>query len=109
VIFTSPAWSDHADLHSLVVYADGAVDRSPGGEATAAVMAVVDAMVGLGDDRVLRQEGPIGTMFSGRVISRGDVAGFSAPVPEIEGRAWITGEHTFHLQADDPLRYGFSF
>jgi len=28
-------------------------------------------------------------------------------VPEIEGEAWITGEHTLVLADDDPLRYGF--
>ena len=28
-------------------------------------------------------------------------------VPEIAGSAWITGEHTFLIDADDPLRAGF--
>jgi trans-L-3-hydroxyproline dehydratase len=107
VIFTGPARGETSDLRSLVVYADGAVDRSPGGTATAAVMAVVDAMALLGDDRPFVQEGPIGTCFTGRVIERLDVAGFPAIVPEITGQAWITGEHTFLLDRNDPLRDGF--
>jgi proline racemase len=28
-------------------------------------------------------------------------------VPEIAGSAWITGEHVFHIDADDPLKAGF--
>ncbi len=106
VIFTGPATDETADLRGVTVYADGAIDRSPGGSATAAVMAVVDAMALLGDDRPFAQEGPLGTRFTGRLLDRVDIAGFPAIVPEIEGEAWITGEHTFILDADDPLRDG---
>jgi proline racemase len=28
-------------------------------------------------------------------------------VPEVSGTAWITGEHTFLLDDDDPFREGF--
>ncbi len=28
-------------------------------------------------------------------------------VPEIEGSAWITGDHVFVIDDDDPLRDGF--
>jgi trans-L-3-hydroxyproline dehydratase len=31
-----------------------------------------------------------------------------AIVPEIEGSAWITGEHAFLVDDDDPLREGFA-
>ena len=34
---------------------------------------------------------------------------FPAIVTEIEGSAWITGEHTFFLDDDDPFREGGSF
>jgi proline racemase len=30
-----------------------------------------------------------------------------AIVPSIEGSAWLTGEHAFHIDGDDPLRAGF--
>jgi proline racemase len=109
VIFTGPARSDTSDLRGVVVYAGGGVDRSPGGEAMAAVMAVVDAMLPLSDDRPFRQEGPIGTRFRGRVLERLMIEPFPAIVPGIEGRAWIIGEHTFIVRRDDPLAHGFSF
>ena len=31
----------------------------------------------------------------------------AAIVPEIEGSAWITGEHTFLIDGDGPLKSGF--
>ena len=49
----------------------------------------------------------IGTRFSGRVASRTQVGECQAIVPEIEGSAWITGEHTFLVDDTDPLKNGF--
>jgi proline racemase len=73
-------------------------------------MAVVDAMGLLGDTGgggVFRHESVIGTIFNGRVVSRTAVGELPAIVPEIEGSAWIIGEHTFIVDDDDPLRDGF--
>ena len=36
------------------------------------------------------------------------VGEYPAIVPEISGSAWITGEHTFIVEPDDPLAEGFS-
>jgi 4-hydroxyproline epimerase len=52
-------------------------------------------------------ESLIGTRFSGRVSARTVVGELEAIVPEIEGSAWITGEHTFLVDDDDPLKNGF--
>jgi len=35
------------------------------------------------------------------------VGEYQAIVPEIEGSAWITGEHTFLVDDTDPLSAGF--
>ncbi|MBW8867055.1 MAG: proline racemase family protein, partial [Acidobacteria bacterium] len=35
------------------------------------------------------------------------VGDYAAIIPEIEGSAWITGEHTFVIDESDPLREGF--
>jgi proline racemase len=108
-IFTGPASDDRADLRNVTIFADAEVDRSPCGTGTCAVMAVVDAM-GLLDDRpgaVFRHESLIGTRFNGRVASRTVVGEHQAIVPEIEGSAWITGEHTFIVDESDPLSEGF--
>jgi len=106
-IFTGPPSDDRADLRNVTIFADAEVDRSPCGTGTAAVMAVIDAMGLLSEDRPFVHESLIGTRFNGRVASRTLVGEHQAIVPEIEGSAWITGEHTFLVDDDDPLREGF--
>jgi proline racemase len=104
-IFTGP--SNAADLRNVTVFAGAQVDRSPCGTGTAAVMAVIDAMGLLTGDQPFVHESVIGTRFSGRVVGRTRVGEHEAIVPEIEGSAWITGEHTFLIDEDDPLKHGF--
>jgi trans-L-3-hydroxyproline dehydratase len=106
-IFTGPPNEPRADLRNVTIFADAEVDRSPCGTGTAAVMAIIDAMGLLADDRPFVHESLIGTTFRGRIAGRTVVGDHQAIVPEIEGSAWITGEHTFLIEEDDPLREGF--
>jgi trans-L-3-hydroxyproline dehydratase len=106
-IFTGPPVDERSDLRNVTIFADAEVDRSPCGTGTAAVMAVIDAMGLLSEDRPFVHESLIGTRFSGRVASRTAVGEYQAIVPEIEGSAWITGEHTFIVDDTDPLKDGF--
>jgi len=106
-IFTGPPSDDRADLRNVTIFADAEVDRSPCGTGTAAVMAVVHAMGLLATDRPFVHESLIGTRFIGRVVSHTVVGDRAAIVPEIEGSAWITGEHAFIVADDDPLKEGF--
>jgi proline racemase len=106
-IFTGPPSDEHADLRNVTIFADAEVDRSPCGTGTAAVMAVVDAMGLLAAERPFVHESLIGTRFTGTVASRTAVGEYQAIVPEIEGSAWITGEHTFLVDRNDPLKDGF--
>jgi proline racemase len=107
VIFTGPPTDPEAHLRSVVV-GGTVVDRSPGGTATAAVMAVLDAMGLLADDHHFVHESVTGTLFRGHAVRRTLVGDASALIAEIEGSAWITGDHTFLLDEDDPLREGWS-
>jgi proline racemase len=106
-IFTGPPNDHGADLRNVTIFADAEVDRSPCGTGTAAVMAVLDAMGLLGADRPFVHESLIGTTFTGRVASRTLVGDYQAIVPELEGSAWITGDHTFVVDDEDPLKQGF--
>ena len=106
-IFTGPPSDERADLRNVTIFADAEIDRSPCGTGTAAVMAVLDAMGLLGTDTPFVHESIIGTRFNGRVASRTAVGDYQAIVPEIEGSAWITGDHTFLIDDTDPLREGF--
>jgi proline racemase len=106
-IFTGPPSDERADLRNVTIFADAEVDRSPCGTGTAAVMAVVDAMGLLSAGKPFVHESLIGTRFNGRVTAHTMVGEHPAIVPEIEGSAWITGEHTFIVDDDDPLKDGF--
>ena len=70
-------------------------------------MAVIDAMGLLAEDQTFVHESLIGTRFNGRIAGRTAVGEYQAIVPEIEGAAWITGEHTFLIDEGDPLKEGF--
>jgi trans-L-3-hydroxyproline dehydratase len=106
-IFTGPPTVPGADLRNVTIFAEAEVDRSPCGTGTCAVLAVLDAMGVVDDSRPFVHESIIGTTFSARVVGRTDVGTLPAIVPELSGDAWITGEHTFIAQADDPLKRGF--
>jgi proline racemase len=107
VIFTGPPQDPEAHLRNATVFGNGAVDRSPSGTGTSAVMAVLDAMGLLPEQEVFVHESLIGSLFRGRIARRTQVGDFAAIVPDVEGTAWITGEHTFYVDDDDPLREGF--
>jgi len=104
-IFTGPATRPGADLRNVTVFAEAEVDRSPCGTGTCAVLAVLDAMGLVGDAFV--HESIIGTTFRARVTDRTTVGDLPAIIPELTGEAWITGEQTFIVDDDDPLREGF--
>jgi proline racemase len=106
-IFTAPPQAEGAHLRNVTVFADAEVDRSPCGTGTAAVMAVLDEMGVLSGDTPFVHESLIGTCFTGTIAARTRVGDHAAIVPEIGGSAWITGEHTFMIDADDPLKAGF--
>jgi proline racemase len=106
VVFTGPPHDPESHLRAVSVSGSGAVNWSPGGTAMSAIMSVLDAMQLLPDEATFVQEGLLGTMFHGRIVGRSIVGDWPALVTEIEGSAWITGEHTFVLDEDDPFREG---
>jgi proline racemase len=53
-------------------------------------------------------ESIIGTRFTGRILKKTRVGGIPAVVPEVTGRAHLTGFHQFVLDPDDPFPSGFS-
>jgi proline racemase len=86
----------------------GCIDRSPCGTGTCAKMAVLHAkgQLPLGQDFV--HEGILGTTFTGRLLEEARVGPYNAVVPELSGRAWITGIAQYVLDPDDPFPEGFT-
>ena len=85
----------------------GWLDRSPCGTGTSARMAQRHARgeLALGEDFV--NESVIGTRFTGRLVEETTVGGLPAVVPEITGRAWVTGMGQYLLDPTDPFPAGF--
>jgi len=106
-VFTAQPGSGDADLLALSVFGDGSVDRSPNGAGVCAVMAVLSAMGLLAPGQTFRQQGPSGAIFAGMATGRTRVGDCDAILPVIEGSAWITGDHSFEVDDEDPLRRGF--
>jgi proline racemase len=106
-IFTGPPTSGEADLRNVTIFAEAEVDRSPCGTGTCAVMAVLHAMGLLPVDHPFVHESIVGSRFRGRVVGQETVGNLPAIVPEIEGSAYITGEHTFLIDSRDPFKHGF--
>jgi proline racemase len=69
-------------------------------------MAVLDAMGLLAGERSFVHEGIVDTRFSGRIAGRTQVGELAGIVVEIEGSAWITGEHTFICTPGDSFADG---
>lgn len=92
---------------SAVAIQPGKVDRSPTGTGVSARLALLHARGLLGEGGVLEATSIIGSRFTGRIAGRAEVAGRPAILPEISGRAWITGIHQHLLDPDDPWPEGY--
>ena len=106
-IFVGPPRRADADSRNVCVFAEGEVDRSPTGTGVSARMALHYSRgeVKIGDPLVI--ESIIGTRFTGRVLEVARCGPHAAVIPEVEGRAYLTGRHTFLIDPDDPLATGF--
>jgi proline racemase len=107
VVFHAPG-RDGADARNATSIHPGWLDRSPCGTGTSARMAQLHADGALAIGQPFVNESIIGTRFTGRLVEETTVGGFAAVVPEITGRAWITGTAEYRLAADDPFPAGFA-
>ena len=92
--------------HAMAIY-PGWFDRSPCGTGTSARVAQLVARGQLAIGEPLINESIIGTRFTGRANGTTTVSGIPAILPEITGRAWITGTSQHMLAPDDPFPAGF--
>jgi len=86
----------------------GALDRSPCGTGTCAKMAALYAKGKLPLNQNFPHEGPLGTIFTGRLVRETKVGEYSAVVPTLSGKAWITGFAQYVVDATDPFPNGFT-
>jgi proline racemase len=106
-IITGPAAERGARQRNVTVFAEGEMDRSPCGTGTAATTAAFVARGTLPIGAEWTNESIIGTRFTGRAIAETRVGDYPAIIPEVGGRGFITGYHTFVLDPDDEAGRGF--
>jgi proline racemase len=107
VVFHEPG-RDGADARAATSIHPGWLDRSPCGTGTSARMAQLHARGELAIGEEFVNESVIGSRFTGRAVAETTVGGQPAIVPEITGRAWITGMGQYLLDAEDPFPAGFT-
>jgi proline racemase len=99
---------DGADARAATSIHPGWLDRSPCGTGTSARLAQLHGRGELRVGDTFVNESVIGTRFTGRIVEETTVGGRPAIVPEITGRAWITGMGQYLLDAEDPFPAGFA-
>ena len=105
--FAAPPRHPRAHLLNAVVVAPGGLDRSPCGTGTSARLANLWARGAIALGQAFVHESIIGTLFEGRVVGTTRVGGHEAVIPEITGRAYLTGINQLVLRPDDPFPSGF--
>lgn len=108
VQFLAPGSNATRSRNAMAIH-PGWFDRSPCGTGTCARMAQLHARGELPLGAEFVNESFIGTRFHGRLAGTTEVGGLPAVVPEITGRAWITGTANYLLDPADPFPEGFSF
>ena len=106
-IINGPPQHEGSAQANVCVFADREVDRSPTGTGTAGRVAQLYARGKLREDDVLVNESVIGTVFTGRVAGHTKVGPYDAVIPEVGGRAAITGFNQWVVDPDDPVGEGF--
>ncbi len=89
------------------IVAPGRSDRSPTGTGTCARMAVLHARGQMKVGDMMQHESLIGSTFTGTIVGEATIAGRAAILPTIEGRAWITGFHSYCVDTSDPYPEGY--
>jgi len=107
VIFHAPGAGGAHERTATSIH-PGWLDRSPCGTGTSATMARLHARGELALGAEFVNESLIGTRFTGRLVEETRVGGLPAVVPEITGRAWVTGMGQYLLDPEDPFPAGFS-
>ncbi|MCR9136771.1 MAG: proline racemase family protein [Alphaproteobacteria bacterium] len=92
---------------SAVAIQPGKVDRSPTGTALSARMAVLQRRGIMSKGQSLQARSIIGSTFTGHIADLATIGTVPAIVPEISGRAWITGTHQHMLDPSDPYPQGY--
>ena len=106
VYLEAPGSTAQHSRHAMAIH-PGWFDRSPCGTGTSARMAQLHARGELEVGAELLNESFIGSRFLGRIAGTTTVGDRPAVLPQVTGRAWITGTAQYMLDPTDPFPAGF--
>lgn len=107
VQFAMPYQGSGQPVRNTCIVAPGRSDRSPTGTGTSARMSVLQARGLMDKGDVLIHESIIGSRFIGEILEVQSHGGRQSIIPKITGRAWITGQHSYMLDPEDPWPQGY--
>lgn len=107
IVWTSRPDDATAHARNVPISSAGSFDRSPCGTATCARMAALAGQGRLEVGQPFVNQGLVGSLYHGQLVSTVQVGAVSGFVPQVEGSAWLTGRGTFWRDPHDPLGEGF--
>ena len=106
-IFIGGPISEGIDSRNVCIFAEGEVDRCPTGSGVSGRMPIHYARkeIALGEKMTI--ESITGSVFTGSIVREEQFGPHKAVIPQVEGTAFITGQHTFLIDPKDPFKDGF--
>ena len=108
-VFTDAPEDSAHHSRNVCIFANAEVDRSPTGTGVSARLALHHARGEITQGQHIVVESILGaaSTFSGRVVDHAWVGPYKAVVPEVSGKAFITGRHEFVIDPNDIVGQAF--
>ena len=100
--------NDRVEAQNATVISPGKLDRSPCGTASSARSAAMYARGELAVGEGFVSGSILGTEFIMKLEEEVAVGEYQGIRPSISGRAWLTGQHTYTRDPEDPFPLGYS-
>ena len=92
---------------NAVIVSPGRLDRSPCGTGSSARMALMHARGDLAPGEAFTHTSVLGTEFHCRIHGLTQAGDTPAIIPQISGRAWLTGVSYYGADPEDPFPEGY--
>lgn len=106
-IFIEPSPTEGTHSRNICIFADGEVDRSPTGSGISGRAAINHMRGEMDINQPITIESVIGSTMTVEVVRQVRFGSREAVIPRVSGKAWVTGQHRFVIDPDDPFKDGF--
>jgi trans-L-3-hydroxyproline dehydratase len=106
-IFIGPPNRESNSSRNVCIFAEGEVDRCPTGSGVSGRIAIHRKRGEIDYGQTMKIESITDSVFTGTIVDEVEYGFYDAVIPEVSGTAYITGQHSFIMDPDDPLQEGF--